>query len=486
MMDSGKSSHLTSITIEDFKGVPFASVEPSRINILVGPNNSGKSSFLEAILLVLTQIGQQTVSLSETGGRSFPHRSHRSIKRRRIWGEHTSNGRVIDYLLKTKGYNPLYFVRANADEGAVSLTFPDNTEWRLMTHRSKLGQAEDYNLASLYDILSMEISQQLLTRSKTIRTIVHRAGRFIRKRIERKLADRFSLIRDGKTIGPFLKELREILFEEESPLFDMYDSIAEDEELEREISGIYEHAEQLIEVLDETPKLILDISRDEKPFSIGYLMDGFSIEMQQGDGLELPNYYNYQYRTSKSSIDYFFDPRTISDLEFIEHYHDIIVKEGLFDQVVHLLRERIEYIDDIHKIDEGLVVEFQRKQYPLPLCQMGSGFLSLLKMSMILAMVGEGLILLEEPEMSLHPGYTDILAEVIIDGSKANQFFLTTHSADFVDSILAIAREKGVSEDVRVIRFLRKEDVGTIETEVLSGTEALDEIETIGTDLRGV
>ena len=42
---------ITKIEIENFKSIEKATVELGKFNVLIGPNNSGKSNFIEACML---------------------------------------------------------------------------------------------------------------------------------------------------------------------------------------------------------------------------------------------------------------------------------------------------------------------------------------------------------------------------------------------------------------------------------------------------
>ena len=115
---------------------------------------------------------------------------------------------------------------------------------------------------------------------------------------------------------------------------------------------------------------------------------------------------------------------------------------------------------------------------------MGDGFIALLKLSFITPLIKNGVILFEEPEIEMHPGYLDILAEEIILNAENSQFFITTHSLELLDYILEKATEKNILDSVNVIRLHREVD-GHIRPEIMNGRKAQEEREVIKSDLRG-
>lgn len=60
------------------------------------------------------------------------------------------------------------------------------------------------------------------------------------------------------------------------------------------------------------------------------------------------------------------------------------------------------------------------------------------------------LVGIEEPELAIHPGAAEILAEALVDASRSTQVLLTTHSPDFLDhegfstaALLSVERKRG-------------------------------------------
>ncbi len=71
------------------------------------------------------------------------------------------------------------------------------------------------------------------------------------------------------------------------------------------------------------------------------------------------------------------------------------------------------------------------------------------------SLVDEGLIAIEEPETSMHPGYMTLYSKMLIDyirSGRYRQVVLTTHSIEFIDYIPEFARESNVLSDVSAIQ----------------------------------
>lgn len=180
-------------------------------------------------------------------------------------------------------------------------------------------------------------------------------------------------------------------------------------------------------------------------------------------------------------------PLIFSSPEINEDISDLIkksVETKSIADVLDGLKNRIQYFEDIRETGGELFVLLDNLNEPLPLAFMGDGFESLLKLSFMAPLIKNGVILFEEPEVSMHPGYLDILAKEIILNSGNSQFFITTHSLELLKRILIKSEKYDKLESIRILR-LRRYSEGYIDRETLTGKEAMKEMEIIETDLRG-
>jgi len=175
---------------------------------------------------------------------------------------------------------------------------------------------------------------------------------------------------------------------------------------------------------------------------------------------------------------------TLHQMANIEELHDILVKKNKIHDAIDLLK-KIKYIKDIRKTEDGIQIFLAGYDGPIPLSSMGSGFISLLVFTFNRFLLDEGVLLLEEPEISLHPGYIDLMTEGIIENSNKTQFFITTHSQDVISSILRIGEKKNKLEEINFVLLHKIEDTAELFTEVIDGINAKNEVDKIKTDLRG-
>jgi len=153
-------------------------------------------------------------------------------------------------------------------------------------------------------------------------------------------------------------------------------------------------------------------------------------------------------------------------------------------EVLDTLKNRITYFEDIREVDDELVILLENLDVPLPLSSMGDGFKTLLKLSFMAPLIKNGIVLFEEPETSMHPGYLNILAREIISSSEYSQIFISTHSLELIEYLLEKAEKSDKIESIKILRLRRLSD-GYIEREICSGKDAAEEVEMIKTDLRG-
>jgi AAA15 family ATPase/GTPase len=170
----------------------------------------------------------------------------------------------------------------------------------------------------------------------------------------------------------------------------------------------------------------------------------------------------------------------------LSHLHDLSIESNKINKTRDSLREKIDYFEDIRKTDLGLQIFVKGQKNPLPLSSMGDGFSSLLKLTFMNNFLDNGIIILEEPESSLHPGFLYLLCEAMISNSQESQFFISTHSIDFIKTILKVAEWSNQLSNVQIIRMHSQPDGLNLDLEMISGDCAKDEIENIGRDLRGI
>jgi len=97
-----------------------------------------------------------------------------------------------------------------------------------------------------------------------------------------------------------------------------------------------------------------------------------------------------------------------------------------------------------------------------------------------------GVLLIEEPENHLHPGYLRVLLDTIFGYSKALdvQIFMSTHSCDLLQDALDVATRKNIEKDVQVTKLIKEGDA--VRGVDYSVKQAKNVTKNLNFDLRGL
>jgi AAA15 family ATPase/GTPase len=186
----------------------------------------------------------------------------------------------------------------------------------------------------------------------------------------------------------------------------------------------------------------------------------------------------YPQTQEKSHTVFLLDP----NVQYIKELQERLTLTGDLIRVINLMKGKIDYFEDIREVNGSFMVFIKGLKRPVPLEAMGEGFRAKLAMLAAIHTIENGVILMEEPESHLHPGYMGTISDEIVNTAKGGniQYFISTHSLDFLESIL-----KTNTSLVSVLR-LRRAAENHIDLNQLTGQEALDEMEKLELDLRGV
>jgi AAA15 family ATPase/GTPase len=181
----------------------------------------------------------------------------------------------------------------------------------------------------------------------------------------------------------------------------------------------------------------------------------------------------------RSEVNFMLTP----SIQYLRELQKRLARGGELINLINLLRKKISYFEDLREVDDEFLVFLKGLDRPFPLQSMGDGFRATLAILAGIAAAKHGIVLMEEPEIRMHPGYMFSVANAIIEASaqKEAQFFISTHSLDFLEAILT---EK--PSLVRVVRMYRSEETGEIDYESMNGKDALAEIKDFKLDLRGI
>lgn len=108
-------------------------------------------------------------------------------------------------------------------------------------------------------------------------------------------------------------------------------------------------------------------------------------------------------------------------------------------------------------------------QRPVPLNMSGDGVISFVQTVIQLAPVGDGLALIEEPEVCQHPSALRGTAQAIVQAvRRGTQVVLTTHSVEFIDHLVLALGEDGIDK-ISIHNLARKD--GVISRGVMAGED---------------
>lgn len=400
------------IDIKNYKAVQDMTFPCNSINILVGPNNTGKSSILESIALGVSSLND----LKDTFDNNIlESSSYDKIK----YFINSHNHGNFNSEIQLKLYNTNDFINVRLEYYPEGLPEKD----------------EEKNLFFEY-VSSLKFSDisDLRFRSRY---------RYSNEKILRILSGDEILENDTKS-----EKVMEYLY-----------NVAQ--EYENELQNFKD-----------------DLIRSEKLFLISRKNNKLNnIKMIRGRIFSV-----YKDKNSeKLSIPLLIDK--------YDNDEDILLYDKLFEtkkvfSVISYLKEKISYFEEIREKDDMLYVFLKDSDEPLPLSFMGEGFKSLLKHSFMTALIKNGVIIFEEPEITMHPGYLGVFADEIVNNSKDYQIFISTHSLELLKYILNYAKNSDRLEEINIIRLSRY-TTGYIEREVMSGKDAKEEVEEINVDLRG-
>jgi len=272
--------------------------------------------------------------------------------------------------------------------------------------------------------------------------------------------------------------------------------------------------EKIIENIDKDK--INQASLDSIVLSINYssnekILTGRSYMDLYKDGL-LELYHN---KSTKKSTDHLLDIEYMSMFSYFHRlslsknlftkdkkYNTIFIKDTLNSSSINKTQKLALQIENIIKNDniipnlkrfnfDSLVLDTKDGDKEIPMESMGDGFKSLIYILEMLYENKSNVILIEEPETHMHPGYIRELVHYLISIANKSQvqLFITTHSQDF---LYMLASEDSLPEDdikflkneLLILQFSRYKDNTILSN--LDYDDAVSDTENLLLDLRGI
>lgn len=183
-----------------------------------------------------------------------------------------------------------------------------------------------------------------------------------------------------------------------------------------------------------------------------------------------------------------------SDMRFVEPYaHESVplqalytraVEQGRRKQACEIVQAVVPSVQDIEILVEGdtPIVHLVYDDCSIPAAIAGDGVQSLLRLSLELAARPRGVVLLEEPEAHQHPAAIRQSVRAILAATQREiQVILTTHSLEFLDTLLA---EAGPEDLERLSLYRVRLEDGELLSSRLAGEEVARARQEVEDDLR--
>lgn len=398
------------VEIKEYKGIEEINFPCNSINIIVGPNNTGKSSILESIWLTIASLNDFK-DILDTG---FNH--------------------VIG-----REDNFKYLIHGSKKESQIKLKVSENDNVELSLKYCEKDCPEELR----------EIFHNFLFSLNEYDYSPYGYEAFGPRDTE------YRLYRELQRVSRFYKP--------DEPK-DRLDNL-----LEELSSAVYAKREKVRNDLLTAEKLYITSTVDKKLNAVYLLTKNYNGQIFT----QINNMQKIPLLIGSPNIE-----------EDISLLHDKLLSGNKIQGVINVLKKKIPYFEDLRKSDDTLVVLLSNATEPLPLSFMGDGFKALLKLEFLAPLVKNGIVLFEEPEISMHPGYLDILADEILSNSENSQFFVSTHSLEFIGYLLEKADRKNKTDNINIIRLHRLNN-GEIERQILNGRESKQKMDEIQMDLRG-
>lgn len=411
---------IETIKIKDFKGISSLEFNPKRINLIIGKNNTGKTSILESINLLFN---------SDEIRQLYPVHFSKII----------SVGAEISELIAMIDNKKMDLKIKKATESEILLTFKNDIISEAIKNISEIKKyISDVNIENIKDF---------------------------KEELENKL--------DG-WINPKLKT---ILFKEGIILIkDEKDKkVYYDLEFPKSMSELENISENFIEYLKKkfaikahtVPKFLL------RSFLFGPLIYGSKVKPSDKKEVFLIKNLQHIIRdTSSAKKDEKIAQKTYEVQQIIKEYN---------------------LINNLERLDFDYVIfKDKNNTKAIPFSFLGDGFKALvgLLLSISSKEMNNKIVLLDEPEIHMHPGYILELIKFILKFSKGLdiQFFIVTHDIDFIDSLFSNNFSKSEQEylEKELLVLVMGKLKNSIISKVLDYKETKDTRDQLLLDLRGV
>ncbi len=396
--------HIRKIRIRNYKCISSLEFEPTRINIIAGRNNTGKSTILEAILLGATSPAYK----DELGN---------------------------DVLKKVLEKSDRSLIKFGNDIAEIELEISD----------------QDSNVTCK--------CVRILEVSRFVREYYN-----IYEEVSKHLKD---ILHEESKLRTLLEILRRSL----------YGYIIEKE---HSAPGNLESCIEDINTLLESSKIVILSLIDSKCINVTITrpVDFYKIQYYTINIGKL-NCKNLKICKSLNNLDSIIMRIDLENPETIDKVVEKVKKyfPELMNIRVRGLRMRRPYV----------TLRYGENIHVIPIDSLADGVKSMIELDLLVEVCRGGILLLEEPEVKLHPAYVNAIARKLVNlvqEGEISQLYITTHSIELIREVVENLEKKGKLQDLEIVRTYNID--GEIDYEILNGDDVLRELKDLELDIRGI
>ena len=398
--------YLQKVEIDDFKCIDHLEFEPTKINLIVGRNNTGKTSLLDAIRI--------------------PH-----------------DARVVD------AYNNLQHMIFSGKESAKIRCKFDSTETNAEIRQSNEKTFPLEFKKKIFEGLEVYFKNEKRDLTATIK-------------------EKIGLILEDKSSKDLMKSLQT-------------KSIGISVNDDNRVYSPFEKKFTILEKIETLAEKIFKAVSKEKNNASKIEDPHFSLTLPLIISLQGPR------QSEMTDQIIFIDCLEMPEKKDIDEKDAIRIKE-----IEDFIRSK-NIIEGLVKFDlDYLIFDHNGKKESIPFEFMGGGFQAMIGILWGLSSPNSTnkIILMEEPDRGMHPGFISQLMKMIIQFSRERkmQFFITTHNTDFIDMFfdkdMDAGMKKYLEKNLSIFRMSIKKK--HVIPEYLPYKEAVEYRDKLFSDLRGI
>ncbi len=416
------------ISITNFKGIDSIEFNPKMVNILVGRNNTGKTSILQSIAITMNS---NFINDIEEPSMLINYLGNEAIIKLKVEETNVQTHKVI--------------IRKTSVEEIIKLI------------KDNLINYFDYIMK--YKKLPIKLSAEIknnMARENLIESLIKKINI---DEVKRAAASCIALKR-GKKLKYYYSNIYNKL--NEKAIKFLISAIRENFNLKDNINDRLEYYWPRSDLLNTLKQL--STSRTEN--KVVYIQDPL-------------NYIQGPLKYIQGPLNYLENNKNDKNQNLVLEIENILKNDNI---IPNLLRFNF----------DSIVIKTSEGDKEIPVDFTGDGFKVLVSiLGSIRYLDKNQIVLLEEPEVHLHPGYIKELVKYLIDFSRKSniQLFISTHSQDLIENILSddnISSEEQefIKNELLILRLSKKDD--TVISEEINFDDSVDSLKNLLLDLRGI